>query len=108
MIKSRGFARPNRGDSGRFGRYLPIMKPKILFLLILFLCALSRAKAQDPDTLRFAKIISDNMVLQQQKPITLWGWAKPKATVKITLTQDASLGQAAADKLGKTQNAEAA
>ena len=108
MIKSGGFARPNTRDSGRFCRYLFIMKPKIILLLIPFLCALPRAKAQDPETLRFAKIISDNMVIQQQKPITLWGWAKPKATVKITLTQDASLGQATADKLGKTQNAEAA
>ncbi len=48
------------------------------------------------------------MVLQQQKPITLWGWAKPKVTVKITLTQDASLGKAAANKLGKAQNAQTA
>ena len=84
------------------------MKLKIILLLSPFLCALSIAKAQAPETLRFAKIISDNMVLQQQKPITLWGWAKPRATVKITLTQDASLGQAAADKLGKAQNADAA
>ena len=82
------------------------MNPKNIFLLIPFLCALSIAKAQDPETIRFAKIISDNMVLQQQKPITLWGWAKPRATVKITLTQDASLGQAAGDKLGKAQNTE--
>ena len=84
------------------------MKPKNIFLLIPFLCALSIAKAQDPETLRFAKIISDNMVLQQQKPIILWGWTKPRVTVKITLTQDASLGQQAADKLGKAQNAEEA
>ena len=84
------------------------MKQKNIFLLIPFLCALSIAKAQDSGTIRFAKIISDNMVLQQQKPITLWGWAKPKVTVKITLTQDASLGKAAANKLGKAQNAQTA
>ncbi|HBU59354.1 MAG TPA: hypothetical protein DEB48_05875, partial [Verrucomicrobiales bacterium] len=84
------------------------MKLKNIFLLIPFLCALSIAKAQDSGTIRFAKIISDNMVLQQQKPITLWGWAKPKVTVKITLTQDASLGKAAANKLGKAQNAQTA
>jgi sialate O-acetylesterase len=84
------------------------MKLKNIFLLPPFLCALSIAKAQDSGTIRFAKIISDNMVLQQKKPITLWGWAKPKVTVKITLTQDASLGKTAANKLGKAQNAETA
>ena len=51
--------------------------------------------AQDAEPLRFAKIISDNMVLQQQKPISLWGWAKPETEVKVTLTQDVQLGEAA-------------
>ena len=74
----------------------------------MFLCAGSGTKAQALETLRFAKIINDNMVLQQKKPIALWGWAKPKATVKITLTQEASLGEAAANKLGETQNDQAA
>ena len=60
----------------------------------------SPVTAQDAETLRFAKIISDHMVLQQQKPITLWGWAKPEATVKVIMTQDAALGMSAVEKLG--------
>ena len=62
----------------------------------------SQATAQDAEALRFARIISDHMVLQQQKPITLWGWAKPDAEVKVTMTQDTIIGKSAADKLGET------
>ena len=51
--------------------------------------------AEDPDNLRFAKILNDNVVLQQGKPITVWGWAKPGAAVKVTLTQGAVSGQKA-------------
>ena len=97
MIKSGGFARPNTWDSGRFRRYLFIMKPKNIFLLISFLCALSIAKAQDPETLRFARIISDNMVLQQQTSNAVWGWAE--AAERVTVT--ASWGATAATKADK-------
>ena len=62
--------------------------------------------AQDAEPLRFAKIISDNMVLQQQKPISLWGWAKPETEVKVTLTQDVQLGEAAVSKIGGPATAE--
>ena len=62
--------------------------------------------AQDAEPLRFAKIISDNMVLQQQEPISLWGWAKPETEVKVTLTQDVQLGEAAGSKIGGPATAE--
>jgi len=77
------------------------MKPILLLAVTLAL----QTAGQGADTLRFAKIINDNMVLQQQKPITLWGWVKPGAAVNVTLTQDATLGQAAANKLGKQPHA---
>ena len=47
---------------------------------------------------RFAKILSDNMILQRDKPITVWGWAKPGAEVEATLTQDATTGNQAIAK----------
>ncbi len=62
----------------------------------------SSVTAQDAEEIRFAKIISDNMVLQQQKPITLWGWASPEMKVNVTITQDATLGAAAMEKLGES------
>jgi len=82
--------------------HVSIMKIKSIPAILLTVALVLQAAGQGADTLRFAKIISDNMVLQQQKPITLWGWAKPGAAVNVTLTQDATLGQAAANKLGKT------
>ena len=60
----------------------------------------SLAAAEEPDNLRFAKILGDNVVLQQGKPITVWGWTKPGVPVKVTLTQDAATGQKAEDETG--------
>lgn len=52
-----------------------------LLKITLFLCLSSiLAKAQ----IRLPKLISDNMVLQRDQPIKIWGWAEPKE--KITLT----------------------
>ncbi len=49
--------------------------------ITLFLCLSSiLVKAQ----IRLPKLISDNMVLQRDQPIKIWGWAEPKE--KITLT----------------------
>ena len=73
------------------------MKKKSISAVLLTIAVALQAAGQGADTLRFAKIISDNMVLQQQKPITIWGWAKPGTAVNVTLTQDATLGQTAAN-----------
>ena len=61
------------------------------FLLLLFTIA-HFAFGQDPE-LRFAKIIGDNMVIQQGKPIKIWGWAKPEEEVAVRITQDRELGE---------------
>ncbi|MAG57655.1 MAG: hypothetical protein CMJ83_15300 [Planctomycetes bacterium] len=51
--------------------------------------------AQDQaEPFRLARILGDRMVLQQGKPITVWGWAKAGSAVDVTLTQDASAGNA--------------
>jgi len=49
---------------------------------VLGLCAPARAE------LRFANIFGDNMVLQREKPIRVWGRADPRAKVAVTLTED--------------------
>jgi sialate O-acetylesterase len=72
-----------------------------LSLTVIAIALASQATAQDAEMLRFSRIISDNMVLQQQKPITLWGWAKPNAEVKVTMTQDTTIGKSVAEKLGE-------
>ncbi len=43
---------------------------------------------QDTPTLRVANIFSDNMVIQRDKPIRVWGWAKPRERITITLTEN--------------------
>ncbi|HJM56701.1 MAG: hypothetical protein CMJ98_12040 [Planctomycetes bacterium] len=81
------------------------MKTRTIPAMLIAFCSVLNAADQEDDPLRFAKILGDNMVLQQQKPITLWGWARPGAAVNVTLTQDAALGQAATDELGSPPDA---
>ena len=71
--------------------------PTSLYFLI-FLTA--SVFSEDEDALRFAKIFTDKMVLQQEKPIKVWGWAKSGASVRLTLTQDVALGKKAESKAG--------
>jgi sialate O-acetylesterase len=51
-----------------------------------------------------ANIFSDNMVLQQAKPVRVWGWANAGKTVTVTLTEDRA---GAATYLAKTEPAPA-
>ena len=55
------------------------MKELRLSAAVLF-CSLAFAHhARGEGTLRFAKIFGNHMVLQQQKPARVWGWAHPGA-----------------------------
>ena len=67
---------------------------KIIFLSVLFVASL-----QTFANIRLPKILSDNMVLQRNKPITLWGWAD--ANEKITVTFKQQTKSVKADKSGK-------
>jgi len=60
---------------------------KILFLLISLLFTIvdvSNVMAQ----IEFPAFISDNMVLQQQTEVPIWGWEKPGVNVKILCSWD--------------------
>lgn len=52
-------------------------------------------------SLRFANIFSDHMVLQREKPVRVWGWAEPGAQVSVVLTasEDEAVGLAGEDAL---------
>ena len=66
----------------------------ILFTTAILLGPLGAAlNAAENGDLRLAKIFTDNMVLQQQKPISVWGWAKPGAAVSVTITQQSQVGK---------------
>jgi sialate O-acetylesterase len=73
------------------------------FILALFA---SGSNGEIPQSLRFAKILSDNVVLQQGKPITICGWAKPSTSVKVTLTQNTTKGKTAEKESGLESKAE--
>ncbi|KAA6439099.1 sialate O-acetylesterase [Dyadobacter flavalbus] len=67
------------------------------FCFLLFFLVQTAAFGQ----VKFARIFSDHVVLQRQKPVPVWGWAKAGEKVKVTLA-----GQTAstkADHSGKWQ-----
>ena len=79
------------------------MKKKGLLLLALCVVIFSYGD------IRLPKIVSDNMVLQRNKPITIWGWAD--ANEKVTVHFNKQIKSGKADKSGKwsiTLDAEAA
>ena len=52
-------------------------------------------------TLRLPRIFSDHMVLQQRKPIHVWGWAPPSSVVTVALGESgAATAEATTDGAG--------
>src|SRR5262245_5809094 len=45
---------------------------------------------------KLPSIIADNMVLQADKPLPIWGWAEPGEDVAVTLGDDRASAKAAA------------
>jgi len=80
-------------------------------LMLLATAALAAPKrkagptGQIPPAFRLAKIFADNMVLQQEKPIRVWGWAPAGANASVTLTQDGKAGQKAAAEMQRDAKA---
>jgi sialate O-acetylesterase len=63
----------------------------LAFSALLAPAAHSRLSAQSPaprttdNTLRLARIFGSGMVLQRDQPLTIWGWAAPRAEVAVSL-----------------------
>ncbi len=55
------------------------------------------AQAGAPQSLRLPGILSDNMILQQDKPARIWGWAKPGASVTVSIAGQKKSATAGAD-----------
>lgn len=58
-------------------------KPTCILLVCIILASTGTARAE----LRLANVFNDHMVLQQEKPLTVWGWAEPGTGVSVTLTE---------------------
>ena len=72
------------------------MNRRILFLAVLAIMAWGmQAKVKLPH------LISDNMVIQQQTDVRLWGWAKPGKKVVVTTSWTEQRSEAKADKQGR-------
>ena len=72
------------------------MKQKILFLVVLMTTVISvNAKVRLPH------LVSDNMIIQQQTDVRLWGWAKPGRTVVATTSWSNQRAETKADKQGR-------
>ena len=61
--------------------YSTIKMKNITFYFLLFFSISSFAQ------IRLPKLISDNMVLQRDKPVKVWGWASPKEKISLTLNK---------------------
>lgn len=72
------------------------MKQKILFLVVLMTTVISvNAKVRLPH------LVSDNMIIQQQTDVRLWGWTKPGRTVVATTSWSNQRAETKADKQGR-------
>jgi len=70
-------------------------------LLLLFVAFGTAATAEAE--LQLANVFNDHMVLQQQKPLTVWGWAEADAEVSVTLTESRVEAVAAAGEEALTR-----
>ena len=68
---------------------------------ILTILAFSALAISSQAKVRLPHIICDNMVLQQQTDVRLWGWAQPEKSVKITTSWNNEVVSTKADKNGK-------
>ena len=78
-------------------RYARMPSPIVFAIIVVSLCLLATTRAKA--FVRLPKIFTSNMVLQQEMPIRVWGWAEPGEEVSVTLAGDKPAA-VTADKLG--------
>jgi sialate O-acetylesterase len=61
------------------------------------ICTLQTARPADVSALQLAAIFGDNMVLQQQQSVPVWGWGKPDAEVTVKFAGQTKSTRAGAD-----------
>ena len=71
------------------------MNKKIGIVALLLMVVSAQAKVRLPH------LVSDNMIIQQQTDVRLWGWAKPGRKVTATTSWSAQRAEAKADKQGR-------
>ena len=76
-------------------RWLSAQQWVNVFAIVLATVSAGSARAD----VRLPKVLSDHAVLQRERPIHIWGWAKPEAHLRASLNQQVAI--AVADRLGK-------
>lgn len=70
------------------------LRPERIIGAVCVLALLGCAVAgEEEPSLRFARVFGDHMVLQQGKPLRVWGWARPAAQVAVSITEDAKVAK---------------
>ena len=62
----------------------------LLKLTVCLLLATTAVNAEQATALRLHAIFSSHMVIQRDKPIKVWGWAKPGDEVTVTLGKESA------------------
>ena len=65
-------------------------KHPLLKLTVCILLAITALNAEQTRPLKLHAIFSSHMVIQRDKPIKVWGWAKPGETVTVELGTEAA------------------
>ena len=58
---------------------------RVLFLLPVVLAPAFLPSSSTADELELASVFGDNMVIQRDAPITVWGWAEPNEAVTVSI-----------------------
>ena len=66
---------------------------------IVLLCFLGSIQGQAK--IKLAALFSDNMILQQQQLVPVWGWAEKNENINVTTSWDAKTYQVKVDANGK-------
>ncbi len=80
----------------RFRRMLLLKKSNLLTVLFPLIAALLSTIAE-AQSLKLHGIFTDHMVLQRDKPITIWGWADDGEKVSVQFGNEAAIATAAGD-----------
>jgi sialate O-acetylesterase len=73
------------------------MRQKLWIISVPFVLALVLCAGEAAGALKTHRIFSSNMVIQRDKPITIWGWGEPGRMVSVQLGEDKAIAAAEAE-----------
>ena len=76
------------------------MKKLLLFFVFAFHLCFSQV---NESSLKLPALISDNMMLQQQTKVKIWGWSKSGKDISVTCSWNNKKNEAVAGNIGNAQ-----